>query len=79
MLEVIETTVPVQKIWLDTAEQRDTALTNFAGVEIGHVQQVLQAIYKDFVSRKRLQPDDAKFRLRNTEPFNSFPHLIDAL
>lgn len=79
MLEVIETTVPVQKIWLDTAEQRDTALTNFAGVEIGHVQQVLQVIYKDFVSRKRLQPDDAKFRLRNTEPFNSFPHLIDSL
>ena len=79
MLRVIEETVPVQRIWLDTAENRDTPRTGFSGEPPEAVVQVLQTLFKDMVGRKGMSAEDARKSLLATEPFHNYPSLVAAL
>ena len=79
MLRVIEETVPVQKIWLDTAEHRDTPHTGFSGAPPEAVVEVLSVLYSDMIGRKGLSAESAKKALLATEPFQNYPSLIAAL
>lgn len=79
MLRVIEATVPVQRIWLDTAENRETPLTGFAGEAPAAVSEVLQVMYKNMVQMKGMSPAMARSRLLLTEPFQNYPELIASL
>ena len=79
MLRVIEETVPVQRIWLDTTEARETPRTGFGGEPASEVMSVLQVMYRNLVLKKGMSSDLARTRLRTTEPFNLHPQLIDAL
>ncbi len=79
MLRVIEETIPVQRIWLDTAEGKETPRTGFAGDPSAEVRAILEVMFRSFVSRRGLSPDDARKRLLHTEPFNNYPDLVSAL
>ncbi|MFZ2987538.1 ATP-binding protein [Ideonella sp.] len=79
MLRVIEETIPVQRIWLDTAESRETPRTGFSEVPNAEVVSVLDTMYRNLVLRRGLSSELARARLRRTEPFDAFPQLVDAL
>lgn len=79
MLRVIQETVPVQRIWLDTSEGRETPRTGFAGEPSSEVQDVLMVIYRNLVVRKGVSPHLAREQLLHTEPFNDCPDLVAAL
>lgn len=79
MLKVIEETVPVQRIWLDTAENRETPRTGFAGEPPSAVSDVLDVMFRNMVLLKGMSPSMARERLLHTEPFHNFPVLIAAL
>jgi hypothetical protein len=79
MLRVLEETVPVQRIWLDTAESRDMPRTAFAGQPASEVSAVLAVIYRNLVLRKGLSPALARETLLGMEPFNHNPDLVAAL
>ena len=79
MLRVIEETVPVQRIWLDTSEGRETPRTGFAGEPSSEVQAVLLVLYRNLVVRKGVSPRLAREKLLHAEPFNNCPDLIAAL
>jgi len=79
MLRVIEETVPIQKIWLDTAEQKETPLTSFASSSDEAVLKVMKTLFKNLVVRKGMDIEDAKARLACTDPFQNFPRLIAQL
>lgn len=79
MLRVIEETVPVQRIWIDTAEQRETPRTGFAGEPPAAVMDVLKVMYRNMVLLKGMAPSLARSRLLLTEPFQNFPELVAAL
>lgn len=79
MLRVIEETVPVQRIWLDTAENRDTPSTGFAGEPPEAVAEVLRALYVDMVGRRGMSPEVARQSLLRTEPFQNYPDLVTAM
>lgn len=79
MLRVIEETVPVQKIWLDTAENKETPRTGFSGEPSEDVVSVLKIIFDDMVNRKGMSTTLAKKTLSVTEPFNNYPDLISKL
>ena len=79
MLRVIEETVPVQKIWLDTAEQKETPVTSFASSSDAAVIGVMTTLFKDMIVRKGMTVEDARARLSCTDPFQNFPHLIAQL
>lgn len=79
MLRVIEETVPVQRIWLDTAEGKDVPRITFAGAARSEVLAVLNVIYRNMVQKKGLAPVLAREQLLHTEPFNNFPDLVNGL
>jgi len=79
MLRVIEETVPVQRIWLDTAENKETPQTSFAGEPTSEVVEFLNIFFKDMVNRRRMSVEAAKRQLLITEPFQNFPELIASL
>lgn len=79
MLRVIEETVPVQRIWLDTAESRDTPRTGFSGEASDDVKAILATIYADMTGRKGMSEESAKRALLATEPFQNYPALIASL
>lgn len=79
MLRVVEETVPVQRIWLDTAENKETPQTGFNGESPEKIVAVLKTIYADMVGRRGMLPSNAKNMLSVTEPFQNYPDLIAAL
>ncbi|WKB50755.1 ATP-binding protein [Eleftheria terrae] len=79
MLRVIEETVPVQRIWLDTAENRETPRTAFAGEPPKAVIEALFPFYEDMVKRRGMSAQAAKRTLLGMEPFQNYPALVDGL
>ena len=79
MIRVLEETIPVQRIWLDTTEGRETPRTGFAGDMPAEVKEVLNVIYKNLVSKKGLSPELAREQLLHTEPFHNYPDLVASL
>lgn len=79
MLRVIEETVPVQRIWLDTAENKETPRTGFSGEPPENIVAVLKALYGDMVGRRGMSPTLAIQTLSATEPFQNYPGLVEAL
>jgi len=79
MLRVIEESVPVQRIWLDTAENKDTPKTNFSGEPPEAVATVLNTIFVDMIGRRNMSIEAAKRALLSTEPFQNYPELIAGL
>lgn len=79
MLRVIEETIPVQRIWLDTTEARETPRTGFAEQPTEEVTTILRVMFRNMILRKGLTPALARERLACTEPFNIYPELVAAL
>lgn len=76
MLRVIEETIPVQRIWLDTTESKETPRTGFAGAAPAEVVAVLNVMYKNLIERKGLSPALAREQLLRTEPFHNYAELV---
>lgn len=79
MIRVLEETVPVQRIWLDTAENKETPRTGFAGEPSAEVQKVLATLFKDMVERRGMDEERARAKLLATEPFQDYAPLVSAL
>lgn len=79
MLRVIEETVPVQRIWLDTAENRETPRTGFEGAPNEAVIEVARVLFDDLIRRKGLTAEEARKSLLRTEPFQKYPALVAKL
>jgi hypothetical protein len=79
MLRVIEETVPVQRIWLDTAENKETPRTGFEGEPTATVIEVATVLFNDLIDRKGLSEDEARKSMLRTEPFQKYPSLIEKL
>jgi hypothetical protein len=79
MLRVIEETVPVQRIWLDTAENKETPRTGFEGEPNTAVIEVAQVLFDDLIERKGLSIDEARKAMLRSEPFQKYPALVDTL
>lgn len=79
MLRVVEETVPIQRIWLDTVENKDTPRTGFTGEPPEKIVAVLKTIYEDMIGRRGMSSANAKKMLSVTEPFQNYPALISDL
>lgn len=79
MLRVIEETVPVQRIWLDTAENKETPRTGFAGEPPDAVIEVLNTLFEDMIGRRGMSHEAAKRSLAASDPFQNYPDIVAAL
>ncbi len=69
MLRVIEETVPVQRIWLDTTEGKEVPRTGFADEVPSEVVPVLRVLFRNLVQRKGQSPVLARQQLIRREIF----------
>jgi hypothetical protein len=79
MLRVIEETVPVQRIWLDTVEKEGIEEGSFTGADLEEVAAIADRLFGYMISRIGLSPAAARQQLLRTEPFQNFPEVISAL
>lgn len=79
MLRVIEETVPVQRIWLDTAENKETPRTSFEGEPTAAVIEVATVLFNDLIDRNGLSEEEARKSMLRTEPFQKYPTLVAKL
>ncbi len=76
MLRVVEETVPVERIWLDTAENKETPRTGFEGEPNDAVIEVASVLFNDLIERKGLSVEEARKTMLRTEPFQKYPILV---
>lgn len=79
MLRVIEETVPVQRIWLDTAENKETPRTGFEGEPTAAVIEVATVLFEDLMERRGLSVEEARKAMLKIEPFQKYPTLVGQL
>jgi len=79
MLRVIEETVPVQRIWLDTAENKETPRTGFDGEPNAAVIEVASVLFNDLIERKGMSVEEARKSMLRIEPFQKYPALVASL
>jgi len=79
MLRIIEETIPVQRIWLDTTEAKETPFSQFEGTPSNEVKSVLNVMFRNLTVKKGLSPEAAREKLMHTEPFQNYPDLVAAL
>lgn len=79
LLRVLEETVPVQRIWLDTEENRETPRTTFDGTPPEEVLRFIKVIFKQMTRTNGMSAQLARERLLQTEPFQHYPDLVNSL
>ncbi|WP_244629961.1 ATP-binding protein [Brucella intermedia] len=79
MLRIIEETVPVQQIWLDTAEAKDTPKTGFEETPPDELKSIMQTVFNSLVNRKGLSQEQARRQMAVTEPFDAWSSFVETL
>ena len=79
MLMLIEETVPVQRIWLDTAEDKETPRTGFADAPDTEILETLSSLFEALVQFRGLTAEEARERLGRTPPFDRHLDLVATL
>lgn len=78
LLSLIAETVPVQKIWLDTAEQTSSSKGSFVA-EPDEIETTLTSLFEALVEFRGLSPEEARLRLSRTPPFDQHPDIVQNL
>ncbi|NMG20915.1 ATP-binding protein [Brasilonema bromeliae] len=78
LLRLIEETVPVQQIWLDSAVSSEQHSQPFEGVPAREVREVMMQIYQALI-KDGLTTSEARSLLVKMEPFQHFEELIATL
>lgn len=81
LLSLVETHVPVQRIWLDSMEQGDRgqAAPPPTQEQSAAIQEMAAGLLRHLTERVGLTRDVAMARLRTTEPFQNYPSIVDRL
>lgn len=78
LLRLVEETVPVQKIWLDTAESEVDHAIPYEGIDENILIEDMRKTF-DFLRQSLKDPDSVRAYMSATEPFNRYPRLINKL
>jgi hypothetical protein len=76
MLRFIETTVPIQRLWLDAVDPREVEMPQMEDKDAAVVEPIMRLVFGQLVEGEGLSPEEAKRRLLRTEPFQKFPQLV---
>jgi hypothetical protein len=78
LLRFLEETVPVQQIWLDTAEQVQDQAIPYDGVDYALLRVDMRRLFEILVN-SGINLETARQRMRSMEPFNRYSNLIKEL
>lgn len=78
-LRLLETTVPIHRIWLDVAEKPEVPAPARQQLSETEVGAAARSLVERLMQGHSLTRAAAIQRIRNLEPFDQFPDLIEAL
>lgn len=78
-LRVLESTVPVHRIWLDVAEQPEAPPPARGSIPSGEVQSIAADLLKRMQAGHSLTRAQAIERLKLIDPFDQFPEILASL
>lgn len=78
LLRILEETVPVQQIWLDTSEENVETAVPYADVDFSVLRTDISRAFS-FLVKSGINKATAKVKLGSIEPFNQYPKLIEEL
>jgi hypothetical protein len=79
LFRLLEETLPVQRIWIDTAEEKETPRTGFVDAGETEIMEILQVLFKSLIQYSHLTVQEARDRLMRTPPFGSYAKLVNTL
>jgi hypothetical protein len=79
MISILEQTLPVQRIWLDTAEQGDLPPLPLPDGIPPEEQTALRSLYDHMRRDLKVSAEEARRRLAAIEPFAAFPTAVAQL
>jgi len=79
LFKLIENTVPVKEIWLESMNQQSEDEIQALEERDEKIQPVLSTFYNNLINVKGMSPSIAKKQLHNTQPFCNYPKMIDEL
>lgn len=79
MLEIIQETVPIQRIWLDTEEGKETPNNRFTNEPPENLLFVLKELFHALTEYQGLSKLAAINQLKHTDPFQEHSKIIDTL
>ena len=79
LFRVLESTVPIQKIWIDKAEHPDEHLPPERAMDEKTALHAMRMLYVTFRKDRKITHQDAVGAVLAVEPFNFFPHLAESL
>jgi hypothetical protein len=78
-LRLLETTIPVHRIWLDVAEKPEAPAATRQQLESEEVAKLAEDLLGRLITGQKLTRSGALHRLRHTEPFDQYPEILAAL
>lgn len=78
MLYVLEATLPVQRIWLETAESHESPKLPSPSEPTEELSTILWTLYRS-LRKSGTSAAEAKSRLLRTEPFDQYQQLVQGL
>jgi hypothetical protein len=79
LFRLLEETLPVQRIWIDTAEEKETPRTGFIDAGEPEVIETLRALFESLTQYSHLTVHEARARLLRTPPFGAYAKLVNTL
>lgn len=76
LLRLVEGTVPVQRIWLDTTENDEPPKGSLGYENDTEMLDLMQELFDAFVEGRNMPPEEALARLGRTSPFDERPELL---
>ena len=79
LLRLLEETVPVERIWIDTAENDEPHLAPFEASEMDEIMDLAKRTYASLKDLSGCARDDALGRIAKMEPFARYPEVLALL
>ncbi|MCF7698247.1 ATP-binding protein [Loktanella sp. M215] len=79
LLKLVEGTVPVQRIWLDTTERDEPPRSSLLDERDAEILEVMRELFAAFVEDRGMPEEEAIARLGRTPPFDEKPELVTLL
>lgn len=79
VLRLLETTIPVHRIWLDVAEKPEAPAATREQLQTEEIAKLAEDLLNRLMNGQKLTRSGALHRLRHTEPFDQYPEILGAL
>lgn len=79
LIKLIEETVPVEQIWLDTAEESENRGRPFSQIGDKNTRKIINQVYESLKLTQQMSSEEARKYLMTFEGINEYPEIISTL